>query len=57
MKRRLRSPFCFLATGLAVILFVDFAEVGVGDVRINLRRVYGGVAEELLHTADVGTVT
>ena len=40
-----------------MILFVDFAEVGVGDVRINLRRVYGGVAEELLHTADVGTVT
>ena len=32
--------------------FVDFAEVGVGDVRIDLRCVNRGVAEELLDGAD-----
>lgn len=35
---------------------MDVAEVAVGDVRINLRRVDGGVAEELLDRADVSAV-
>jgi len=35
---------------------VDFAEVRVGDVCVNLCRVDGGVAEELLDTADVGAI-
>ncbi len=35
---------------------MNFAEVRVGDVRINLRRVDGGVTEELLDGADVGAI-
>src|SRR5438552_19179673 len=35
-----------LAAALAVEFFVDLAEVGVGDVRVDLGRVDGGVAKE-----------
>lgn len=45
-----------LRTILAVELFMDLAEVGVGDMGVDLRRVDGGVAEELLHGADVGAI-
>ncbi len=35
---------------------MNVAQVRVGDVRINLRRVDGGVAEELLDAPDIGAV-
>jgi hypothetical protein len=43
-------------TAFAVIFFMDFAQVRVGDVGVDLGRVDGGVAEELLDGADVGAV-
>ncbi len=42
---------------LAVEFFMNVAEVRVGDMCVDLRRVDGGVAEELLDRANVGTVT
>ena len=32
---------------MAVVFTINFFKVRVGDVRVNLRRVDGGVAEEL----------
>ena len=46
-----------LSAILAVEFFVDVAEVTVGDVCINLRRVDRGVTEELLDRTNVGAVT
>ncbi len=53
VERRLRgSPLSLLP----VEFFVDVAEVRVGDVCVDLRRVDRGVTEELLDRADVGAI-
>ena len=39
-----------------MVFLMHFAEVGIGDVGVNLGRVNGGVAEELLNGADVSTI-
>ena len=36
---------------------MNVAEMGVSDVRINLGRVDGGVAEELLDRSNISAIT
>ena len=46
-----------LAAVLAVEFFMDFAQVRVGDVRVNLRRVDRSMTEKLLDGTDISPVT
>lgn len=43
------EPPVILPVIFAVELFVDLAEVRVGDMRVDLCSINRGVAEELLH--------
>jgi hypothetical protein len=58
VRPSLTTSFCSSGSSaaLAVILFVDVAEMGVGDVGVDLGGVDGGVAEQLLDGADVGAI-
>ncbi len=47
---------CAKLSAAGMIFFMNFAQMRVGDVGVDLRRVDGGMTQELLDAADIGPV-